>query len=153
MADDTTSTTPGDAPDVLKTGADGSLPNLSAPGGLNILGHRRAWVWMQDTPDGGGGRFDVRADRVEVWRRKGATVVPDYPIYFGPAGRTAKPATTLAGAPATERVEDQRLNQPTGEPVEGQRLGQPPAESDQAGDETAATDTTTATRTKGGRTR
>lgn len=92
MADDTYDTTPGSAPGVLKTSADGGLPEN--------LGGRTAWVWMQDTEEGGGGRFDVRADRVDMWRRKGATVVPNYPVHFGPAGRTAKPAAQLAGNPA-----------------------------------------------------
>lgn len=145
MADDTTDTTPGNAPDVLKTGSDGSLPDLRG---------RQAWVWMQDTPEGGGGRFDVRADRVDVWRRKGAQVVPDYPIHIGRSGRTAKPSASLAGGRTgdAEPIEDQRPGDPTGEPVEDQRLGDPPGEPDQAAGEPAAADTTT-TRPKGGRTR
>ncbi|MEU7590638.1 hypothetical protein AB0A95_30650 [Micromonospora sp. NPDC049230] len=160
MADDTTDTTPGDAPDVIKTGSDGSLPE--------DLGGRRAWVWMQDTPDGGGGRFDVLASRVGVWRRKGATVVPNYPVHFGPSGRTAKPAANLgggnAGAEGQQPAAPTLSDQPTGDagPPDTVTLSDQPADdagptnsatlAAQPSDEAAAADTTT-TRTKGGRTR
>jgi hypothetical protein len=87
MADDTRTTRPGDLPGVLKTGEDGSVPDT---------GGRRAWVWIQDTDEGGGGRFDVLATRIDMWLRKGATVVPNYPLHFGPSGRLAKPRHQFA---------------------------------------------------------
>ncbi|MFI7608814.1 hypothetical protein ACIBTV_27390 [Micromonospora sp. NPDC049366] len=121
MADDTTDTTPGAFPGALRTGEDGSVPDL---------GGRRAWVWMQDTDEGGAGRFDVRSDRVDLWRRKGATVVPDYPINFGPAGRTAKARRSSRPAVAEEPAE------PAVDP--GPPLPYPTAEQTTDGEEPAA---------------
>lgn len=115
---DTTDIAAGDAPDVVRARADGSLPDL---------GGRRAWVWMR----GSGGCFDVRADRVGLWLRKGASVVPGYPINFGPAARRPAPAGADSGRRPDAAAGAEQTDQAAGEP--------------------AAADTTT-TR-KGGRTR
>ncbi|MEV1315369.1 hypothetical protein AB0J14_04710 [Micromonospora arborensis] len=142
MADDTTHTTPGDAPDVIKTGEDGSLPNN--------LGSRRAWVWMQDTPEGGGGRFDVLATRVRVWLNKGAKVVPSYPIHYGPSGRRGKPLHQFAESqPGGEAFIPRGGTAAGSQKPDGSTPDDQP--TDQATGEPATADTTT-TKPKGGRT-
>ncbi|WP_431935795.1 hypothetical protein [Micromonospora sp. RP3T] len=123
MADDTNKPRPGDAPGALRTGEDGSLPDLT--------GRRLAWIWMQDTDEGGGGRFDVLATRVDVWLRKGARVVPNYPVHFGPSGRLARPRTDLR-----QLTGDGAPSEQTGPTVTD---GAPPAEGEpDAGDPTLA---------------
>lgn len=163
MADDTNDTTPGADPGVLKTGADGSLPELHG---------RRAWVWMQDSEEGGGGRFDVLSHRIDVWLRRGARVVPNYPLHFGPSGRLARPRADLAqpaggeaseaSAEGTPQLADPTLAMPASalgavEPAD-ERQPDTSADADQAADDTdqAAGDPAAADITKtrkGGRTR
>lgn len=82
---DTRYTTAGGIPAVLNTTPDGNLPDL---------GGRRAWVRVQH----GTGRFDVRSDRVDWWRSRGAVVVPNHPINFGPSARD--PEVVTAPVPA-----------------------------------------------------
>jgi hypothetical protein len=87
---DTTDTRPGVVPADLKTGSDGSVPDLSG---------RRAWIWCRNET---GGRADFRSDRLEAARRLGFQPVPNYPIHFGRSARTPKaragdgPADTTA---------------------------------------------------------
>lgn len=66
----------------ITTGRDGSVPDLAG---------RRGWVRMQTRS---GARFDARSDRIEVWRRRGAQVVPNYPVHFDRSARAAEPAGT-----------------------------------------------------------
>lgn len=87
MAEDATNpAAPGTHPDAVVINDDGSVTTRTG----------RGWVWVHDETTGA--RCDVPPSMLP---RPGLTVVPGYPVNYGPQARPPKPKLLLGDVPTT----------------------------------------------------